>query len=257
MQGAGSGGGAGRAVTSPVQCGAVAYLVVTIDGKTVIRQALAEGKAVVLGRQLGVGLWLDDARLSRQHCRFEQTADDAWAVIDLGSTNGTTIAGERISFHRLPDGDEIEVGRSRVTFHAGEMPPPRPTDPVEAMERARIERPQSPHDTLVDSRWASTAIARPLLDPKFPHPQPKAVAPARRAAPNTLEAHVNDVPPPSSSSSPSHAPAHRPRPAPAAAVRAEHLHDDGPGWLRSLQKLWRRRSGAVKRSASATDRENE
>ena len=37
-------------------------------------------------------------------------------VEDLGSKNGTYVQGQRITSARLSDGDEIRLGRARLTF---------------------------------------------------------------------------------------------------------------------------------------------
>ncbi|MGH7177221.1 MAG: FHA domain-containing protein, partial [Tepidisphaeraceae bacterium] len=83
------------------------YLAISSNGKAPQRQPL--GGPSVLGRALGSEFWIEDRKLSRQHCRFEET-HDGWAVIDLNSTNGTYVRGQRVSYHVLSDGDEIIVG---------------------------------------------------------------------------------------------------------------------------------------------------
>jgi pSer/pThr/pTyr-binding forkhead associated (FHA) protein len=41
-------------------------------------------------------------------------------VIDLGSTNGTFVDGERVHAGTLAEGSVITVGRTRIVFHAGQ-----------------------------------------------------------------------------------------------------------------------------------------
>jgi pSer/pThr/pTyr-binding forkhead associated (FHA) protein len=38
-------------------------------------------------------------------------------IVDLGSTNGTFVNGERVQRHTLRPGDEIRIGGTRITFH--------------------------------------------------------------------------------------------------------------------------------------------
>ncbi len=47
---------------------------------------------VVVGRDAGAGVRLEDPDVSRAHCRLRLTHDGA-EVVDLGSTNGTTVDG--------------------------------------------------------------------------------------------------------------------------------------------------------------------
>lgn len=53
----------------------------------------------------------DDLRLSRVHARLDKDGDD-WVLVDLESTNGTFVNGERITEARLKVGDRLEIGNS-------------------------------------------------------------------------------------------------------------------------------------------------
>jgi DNA-binding CsgD family transcriptional regulator len=58
----------------------------------------------------------EDPTVSRLHAVLEQF-EAGWCVTDLGSSNGTTVNGDRIiAQHRLRHGDEIRVGRTRLLF---------------------------------------------------------------------------------------------------------------------------------------------
>lgn len=145
---------------------AVAYLLITVEGKPPTRRPL-DGPTIV-GRAIDCPIWLDDNRLSRQHCRFEPSADgsaESWTVIDLNSKNGTIVHGDRISVHKLADGDEVLVGRARLVFHSRSEPPQRPTAPTTPASgpMANVKRVVSPADTLVDSRFPIPQI-QPQID---------------------------------------------------------------------------------------------
>lgn len=62
---------------------------------------------------------LDDDSISRIHCEFHMTRDEAFAITDLRSLNGTTVNGEPVSTKTLTDGDVIRLGEVDVTFHMG------------------------------------------------------------------------------------------------------------------------------------------
>ena len=56
----------------------------------------------------------DDPSVSRVHARLEHVGP-AWCITDLGSTNGTTVNGERLFAPRTVfDRDEILLGRTRL-----------------------------------------------------------------------------------------------------------------------------------------------
>jgi FhaA, N-terminal domain/FHA domain len=84
---------------------------VEIDGR---RIPLSRPVSVV-GRAGDVDLPLDDAGVSRRHAEIHVT-DAGARVVDLGSTNGTFVDGERVTSGELHDGSTITVGRSRLVF---------------------------------------------------------------------------------------------------------------------------------------------
>jgi len=68
-----------------------------------------EKERFLLGRSRSqADLRLDDPNVSRQHAVIERVGS-AWYVVDLGSTNGVIIGGERIARRALADGDVIVI----------------------------------------------------------------------------------------------------------------------------------------------------
>lgn len=65
---------------------------------------------VVVGRSSEqANVAIKDGRLSRAHCRFEPR-DGQWAVVDLGSQNGTFVNGRRVQESLIKPGDLITIG---------------------------------------------------------------------------------------------------------------------------------------------------
>lgn len=62
-----------------------------------------------LGRREGCDLVLPDPRVSREHARVERDASGT-ELVDLGSTNGTFVNGQRVGRCRLRNGDRIRLG---------------------------------------------------------------------------------------------------------------------------------------------------
>jgi pSer/pThr/pTyr-binding forkhead associated (FHA) protein len=57
----------------------------------------------------------DDFASSR-HARIESQRDGVW-ILDLGSTNGTFVNGERMDGrHRLRDGDVVRIGQTELRY---------------------------------------------------------------------------------------------------------------------------------------------
>ncbi|MFQ5778815.1 MAG: FHA domain-containing protein [Terriglobia bacterium] len=65
---------------------------------------------VILGRA-GVDIVVTDKEISRQHCALE-VHRDAVMLVDLGSTNGTFVDGERIESHELEHLSEFRIGET-------------------------------------------------------------------------------------------------------------------------------------------------
>ncbi|MPV37091.1 FHA domain-containing protein FhaB/FipA [Georgenia subflava] len=69
---------------------------------------------ILVGRSPGCSLVLDDDYSSNRHARFFPK-DGTWWIEDLGSTNGTVVAGERISqpVQVLP-GTPVRIGQTLI-----------------------------------------------------------------------------------------------------------------------------------------------
>jgi SARP family transcriptional regulator, regulator of embCAB operon len=68
-----------------------------------------------LGRRRDQAVMVPDPDVSRHHAEIRMTDEGFW-LIDIGSTNGTSVDGVRISQHLLGDGDLIQVGSTRMVF---------------------------------------------------------------------------------------------------------------------------------------------
>ena len=68
-----------------------------------------------VGRSLAADLRFDDPTVSRRHALLVRQADGV-RVLDDRSLNGVFVNGERVDWRVLRDGDEIVVGRYRLTF---------------------------------------------------------------------------------------------------------------------------------------------
>jgi hypothetical protein len=76
--------------------------------------AVAIGSTVI-GRGEGAQVRLADVGISRQHARLDYDGS-RMVLTDLGSTNGTTVNGNRITAAALQHGDVIQLGTTTLTF---------------------------------------------------------------------------------------------------------------------------------------------
>jgi pSer/pThr/pTyr-binding forkhead associated (FHA) protein len=72
---------------------------------------LMAGAVQTIGRAGSADFCLDVPLVSRLHCRIEVAADGEVEVVDLDSTNGTWIDGQRITRAPLRPGSVLRVGR--------------------------------------------------------------------------------------------------------------------------------------------------
>jgi hypothetical protein len=83
-----------------------------LDGKRLVVGA----GGVTLGRSRECDVMLDDPNVSRTHAELRPRGG-SWVLTDLGSTNGSSINGQRIDAPTVvKPGDEIELGTSLMKF---------------------------------------------------------------------------------------------------------------------------------------------
>ncbi len=76
------------------------------------------GQVITVGRLAESGIPLNDANVSRRHAEF-RARGTSFAIVDLGSTNGSKVNGVRIDGeHALADGDIISFGGTHIRFEA-------------------------------------------------------------------------------------------------------------------------------------------
>ncbi len=72
---------------------------------------------ITIGRHPDSNLVLADPNVSRNHAEIRPQGDK-YALVDLGSTNGSRVNGVRVSSQVLNDGDELMFGNTRMRFEA-------------------------------------------------------------------------------------------------------------------------------------------
>jgi predicted component of type VI protein secretion system len=89
------------------------YLVLKAGGTE--RIIVWDSQDVTVGRAAENDISIDDAALSRRHAEFYRSSG-AWAVKDLGTSNGTTVNGDTIRERVLQNKDVVRFGEIEISF---------------------------------------------------------------------------------------------------------------------------------------------
>jgi hypothetical protein len=105
----------------PVDVGDVAShggaLVIRAGGGRVGQSFPLAGERMTIGRSPEADVFLDDVTVSRDHATLVKRSG-AWFLDDSGSLNGTYVNRRRIDSHKLDDGDELQIGKYKLTYLA-------------------------------------------------------------------------------------------------------------------------------------------
>ncbi len=92
----------------------IGRLIVKLTDDDVREMALRESN-ILIGRSRLCDIRINDKLVSRHHALVSHSPEGA-TIVDLGSTNGTTVDGFAIKEHLLVPGDTIVVGNCRIEY---------------------------------------------------------------------------------------------------------------------------------------------
>lgn len=97
----------------------VVTLTVEVAGQSREMHRLSAQSPCTIGRAYENTIAVADAAVSRRHIQIEWR-DGAWWVVDLGSSNGSLVNGQRLEAARkLTGGERIEIGSTQMIFSTG------------------------------------------------------------------------------------------------------------------------------------------
>ncbi|MEZ5073706.1 MAG: FHA domain-containing protein [Solirubrobacterales bacterium] len=92
-----------------------AALVIRSGGGRAGESFVVDQERMSIGRTPDAPIFLDDVTVSRNHALLVRRRDGLY-IDDLGSLNGTYVNRHRIESHLLEDGDEIQVGKFKLSY---------------------------------------------------------------------------------------------------------------------------------------------
>src|SRR5262245_4076322 len=174
-----------------------------LKGDELIREQVVTEAVIKVGKLASSHLRIDDESVSRMHAVIEINGTDDVQLIDLGSTRGTLVNGEKVTKARLNSGDEITFGDVRVvvTFLDDEATsvapaavmaanvaatavlPQRPAAPVPYAPPAAPFAPAAPPPQQQYAPPPQQQYAAPPQQQQYAAPPPRQAPPPQYAAP--------------------------------------------------------------------------
>jgi pSer/pThr/pTyr-binding forkhead associated (FHA) protein len=101
-----------REIISKLIPGTAMFIILSGPGKG--SRFLIDGDQVSIGREPNNDIFLDDITVSRKHAVLRKKS--GYIVEDLNSLNGTYLNANSITKTSLNNGDELQIGKYRLTF---------------------------------------------------------------------------------------------------------------------------------------------
>ena len=95
-----------------------AALVIRAGGGRVGETFALTGDRLGIGRRPESEIFLDDVTVSRDHALLVRRGGHYY-LDDCGSLNGTYVNRQRVDSHKLEDGDELQIGKYKLTYLEG------------------------------------------------------------------------------------------------------------------------------------------
>jgi len=91
------------------------------DGRPIRSERLTLAEHLKIGKLSSSHLRIDDPAVSRMHAVIERREPDGVELVDLGSTRGTLVNGDRIDRRLLRSGDRLLLGGTELVVYIGEQ----------------------------------------------------------------------------------------------------------------------------------------
>ena len=143
-----------------------------IEGPETSQVFLVPVGTTTIGRQAGSDVQLNLAQVSRRHAQLDCTGSEC-QITDLGSANGTTVNGEKLTPHvpvLLPHNATIKIGPVEITLEKSLVEAPKVKEPPPAEELAAEPPPEIGEVAETPSPLEPVELARepePVAEPSL------------------------------------------------------------------------------------------
>ena len=139
-------------------------------GEQFLREETLAQPVIKVGKLSSSHLRLDDDSVSRMHAVIEVSGPGSISIIDLGSTKGTIVNGQKVNKANLQDGDLVVLGDIRIELSVG--------DASEEEAVTRVNAPAAPSSSPTPAPVAPSAPTVVVSPPPAPAAPPARPAPA-------------------------------------------------------------------------------
>ena len=94
-------------------------MLIVIAGPNRGARFLIDSDETAIGRDPKSEIFLDDVTVSRKHAIIARSSQGEFKVVDEGSLNGSYVNAHQIQESTLTVGDEIQIGKYRLTYFKG------------------------------------------------------------------------------------------------------------------------------------------
>ena len=199
------------------------YKVDPVKGDTLVRTETLTQDIIKIGKLSSSHLRVDDESVSRMHAVIEITQPNEICIIDLGSTKGTLVNGQKVNKAKLQSGDTIVLGTTKIVVTLGEpiasQADEGPTVVQQMPTPARAKGTQMGMAAVVPPAAKAPAPAPASFPPVAAAAPPVAAPPAAALPPPVAKPAIN-VPPPFATPPAAHGHAAAPRPSAASVASA-------------------------------------
>jgi len=170
-------------------------------GDQLLREERLSLSVIKLGKVPSAHLKLDDETVSRMHAIIEVNGPGDVSIIDLGSTKGTFVNGQKVNKAKLQSGDTIVVGETRIELaigvseeeditrvNQGAAPPVEAPKPA-AAPLAQTMQAQPPAPARPPAFSSQPPAAAPMMTP----PAPASTAPGAFAQTQSMGSGTGPV----------------------------------------------------------------
>ncbi len=183
-----------------------------VKGDSLVRSETLTQDIIKIGKLSSSHLRIDDESVSRMHAVIEIAGPGEIYIIDLGSTKGTLVNGQKVNKCKVQSGDTIVLGSTKLVVTMGEPVSAAADDgPTQVQAAPATPAPSSAKVTVM-----GMAAVNPVAPPSAFPPPPVAAPPS---AP-TMQAPAPAFPPPPTAAANIPSPFGAPAPAPAASYAA-------------------------------------